>query len=418
MSRMRLPALAAALALVGTAPPADDARALREATQDFIEAIAASAAIVQHDSHYAGDREQAAGTAYLTHMLLRTLESQLGQDADYPMFRVVDFRTREGGDNPDQRYLVAPLRGGARYRIWGTRGTSRRLEFQVYAGLPWSAAGGRTVAALDSDDLHAAADGHFELLLGPERQAGNWLPNPPDGSMVMVRQIFSDWNAEQPGEIHIDRIGKEGALRPPLTSAEMAVRLRRAAEDLRNTVALWPGFVRRQYEQRQAPNTLSPLFDPGALGGVPGRWMATAHFELADDEALLLTMPATGADYQSAQLTDLWFSSLEYANRVSSLTADQSYRSRDGLYHYVISAYDPGVQNWLDTTRLRSGVLLLRYDGLHGAALADAQQPSLRLVKRARLRAELPADTPAFDAAARARQIAERRRHVQRRFGI
>ncbi|MGH8444047.1 MAG: hypothetical protein ACREVL_02215, partial [Solimonas sp.] len=201
-----LPALAAA---------PDDAAALRAATREFVAAIGESAAIVEADPYYAGDLGRAAGAAYLTHMLLRTLEAQLGQDADFPLFRLVDYRTREGGDNPDQRYLVAPLRGGADYRIWGTRGGSRRLEFQVYAGLPWSAQGGRTVAVLDSESLHCAPDGSFELNLGPEPRSGNWLRNPPDGSMVMVRQVFGDWQRERPGEIHIDRVGYEGALKPP-----------------------------------------------------------------------------------------------------------------------------------------------------------------------------------------------------------
>lgn len=415
--RILLAVLAAALLSGAAAPPADDAQALRAATQVFLDAIAESTATVQRDPYYAGDLGQAAGMAYLTHMLLRTLESQLGQDADYPLFRLVDFRTREGGDNPDQRYLVAPLRGGARYRIWGTRGTSRRLEFQVYAGLPWSAQGGKTVAALDSEALQVDADGRFELLLDPQRQPGNWLRNPPDGSMVMVRQIFGDWDAELPGEIHIDRVGYEGAQKPPLTSAEMAQRLRAAAADLRNTVALWPQFVRRQYETRQPPNTLSPPFDPGALGGVPGRWMSTGHFDLADDEALILTMHAAPAKYQGVQLTDLWFSSLEYANRQTSLTTDQAHRDADGRYRYVIAARDPGVQNWLDTGGLSRGVLLLRYDGMQ-APIPRADWPTLRRIRLADLRAALPADTPAFDAAAREAQIAARRRHVQRRFGL
>lgn len=418
--RMWIAVLAAAL-LSGAAvvsPPPDDAQELSAAMAEFVEAIAASSSTVQRDPYYAGDLGQAAGASYLTHMLLRTLESQLGQDVDFPLFRVVDFRTREGGDNPDQRYLVAPLRGGERYRIWGRRGTSRRLSFQIYAGLPWAAEGGKTVAVLDDDDLHCDADGSFEILLSADKTPGNWLRNPPEATMVMVRQIVSDWDAEQVGNIHIDRIGLEGRLKPALRSRDLAARLRSAAADLRNTVALWPRFVREHYEQRMPANTLSPPFDPGALGGVSGRWMATGHFEIADDEALILTTRAASADYQGVQLTDLWFSSLEYGNRQTSLTGDQAWRGSDGRYRFVIAGRDPGVQNWLDTTGLRRGVLLLRYDGLHGRQIPRADWPSLQRIKFAELHMILPADTPAFDADARRTAIAARRRAIQRRFGV
>jgi hypothetical protein len=391
---------------------------LEAATKRFVAAIADSAESVRSDPQYADDPSRAAGAAYLVQMLLRTIEAQVLQDPDYPLFRVVDFRSREGGDNPDQRYLVAPLRGGESYRVWGWRRGERRLEFQVYAGLPWSAEGGKLVAALTDEQLRCGADGRFDVLLSADRRAGNWLENPRDGSLVMVRQVFSDWRTELPGEVHIDRIGREGELKPALTSAEMAQRLDRAAAELRRIVPLWPGFVRRQYEDKLAPNTLSPPFDPATLGGVKGRWMAVGHFDLAEDQALVLTTWPTKANYQGVQLTDPWFSSLEYANRQTSLSADQSWRSADGAYRFVIAAGDPGVQNWLDTAGQRRGVILLRYDGLQGKALPQAEWPEVQKVQWADLKKFLPADTPAFDAAQRREAIAQRRRHIQRRFGV
>ena len=57
-----------------------------------------------------------------------------------------------------------------------------------------------------------------------------------------------------------------------------------------------------------------------------------------------------GGDYQGIQLADLWFSSLEYANRQTSLTADQAVLDDDGAFRFVVCATDPGVANWLDTT--------------------------------------------------------------------
>ena len=66
--------------------------------------------------------------------------------------------------------------------------------------------------------------------------------------------------------------------------------------------------------------------------------MATGTFELADDEALVITTWPAGGDYQGIQLADLWFSSLEYANRQTSLTAEQAHLDEDGTFRFVLAA--------------------------------------------------------------------------------
>lgn len=406
----------ASLLFADDAAPARDPQ-LERAFDNLLKAIDESSQQLRRDPYYEGSRDQAAGTAYWAQMLIRTLEEDLIQDPDFPLFRVVDFRIREGADNPDQRYLVAPVRGGERYRIRGRRDGERRIEFQLYAGVPWAAGGGKVLAALSTDELRIDADGNFEILLDPNRQAGNWLANPAGGTMVMVRQIFSDWAHERAGEIHIDRVGYEGALKPPLTDADMAARLDRAADNLRALVPLWPEFARTRFAQKE-PNTLSPPFDPGAAGGVVGRWMSLGEFDLQPDEALVLTTWPSRANYQGIQLTDRWTSSLEYANRQTSLSTDQAFKSSDGAYHFVIAHRDPGVQNWLDTTGLRHGFLLLRYDGMRGEKIPQAQWPTLQKIRLQDLRKHLPADTPAFTVEQRRQSIEQRRRHVQQRFGV
>jgi len=409
----------AAPAHPGAAPEADAARkTLDDAAQNFARAVADSARFISQHPYYDNDLDRAAGMEHLARMTIRTLEEDVILDTDFPYFRVLDFRTREGGDNADQRYLFAPLRGGETYRVWGTRGSSRRLEFQLYAGLPWTPAGGRISSALSADQVHYNADGSFEILLSAKKTAGNWMENPDAGTMLMVRQIFSDWNRERPGDIHIDRVGFEGALKPAPGSAAMAGRLNKAAADLKAVVTLWPNFVQHFYEAKIPANTLSDPANPAAMGGARDRWMAYGHFDLQDDEALVLTTWPSSANYQGVQLTDMWFASLEYANRQSSLTTDQAWRSADGAYHFVIAARDPGVQNWLDTAGFQRGVILLRYDGMKDQAIAREHWPTLKKIKLSELRRELPADTPAFTAEMRRKAIEQRRKHVQLRYGV
>ncbi|HLG90225.1 MAG TPA: hypothetical protein VKZ79_23885 [Alphaproteobacteria bacterium] len=407
---------APALADQPTAAGNED-QALDRAFDRLIDALKQSKEFVERHPFYADKENRASGMAFISSMLIRTLEEDVVLDPDFPFFRILDFRIREGGDNPDQRYLFARIRGGETYRVWGQLGKQRRLDFQIYAGDPYVKGGGRVVSNLSMEQVKFGPDGSFEVFLSAKPMPGNWMENAPDSTKLMVRQIFSDWKNETPGEVHIDRVGYEGKLKPRATEAGMAAKLDQAAADILMIVKVWPDFVLHRYMEAIPPNTLPPPSDPSALGGVKGRWMTEGQFALKPDEALIVTTWPSSANYQGVQLADPWFSSLEYANRQTSLTADQAYLSKDGAFHFVIAGSDPGVQNWLDTTGLPRGVILLRYDGAKEAAFPKDKYPTTQKVKLSELRKYLPADTPSFTPEMRAEAIAIRRRHVQIRFG-
>lgn len=397
------------------APPTPPS-ALNAAADAFHTALRESEAFIRSHPFYRDPENRASAQAFLAAMTLKAIEHDIVLDPDFPFFRVLDFRLREGGDNPDQTYFQAPLRGGARYRIWGRRGGERRLDFQTYAGAPYAPGGGRMAGFLDSEKLVTDAEGNFEVIVSPDPVPGNWLPNPPDGTQVLVRQVFSDWAREMPGTLHIDRVGMETALKPPPSETDMAARLRAAAQQVRIHVRHWPDTVSRGLERIPA-NTIGAPFDAGALGGVPGRWMARGNFDLGPGEALVVrTWPMPG-NYQGLQLADLWFSSLEYANRQTSLTGDQARLSPDGSFWFVISAEDPGYANWLDTTGRRRGVLLLRFDGMNGRPFDPAKVPVARKLRLEELASVLPAQTARITPQERNAAIALRRRHVQHRLG-
>lgn len=426
-ARTRLAVIGSILAMVavlGGAAPVRAAEAgsessarLEAAFDGFVAAIAEAGEIVKKHPFYRDPVNRAGGFAFLSSMLIAALEEDVVQDPDFPLFRILDFRIREGGDNPDQRYAFARIRGDATYRIWGRLGTQRALELQVYAGEPWRKGGGRTVSTLAFRDIAFDDEGRFEVFLSPEKRPGNWLANAPDASELIVRQVFSDWKREEPGEVHIDRVGWEGRAKPVATPDEMAARLEKSAADLTRMVATWPDFVLGSYTSARPANTLSRPADPASVGGVQGRFMSTGHFALGEDEALIVTVFPIDARYQGIQLADLWFSSLEYANRQTSLSADQARRDADGAQRFVIAARDPGVENWLDTTGLPKGTMLIRFDGSRLASFPEEKLPVVEKVRFAEIRANLPRDTPVFSADDRAAALAERRRHVQIRFG-
>jgi hypothetical protein len=391
---------------------------LEHAYDDFVTAMGDAVRELRAHRFYADPTERAAAHGSLTKVITARIEEHLVWDPDFPWFRVIDRRTGEGADNADQRYLVARVTGGAAYRVWGTLGSARRLEFQTYCGHPYLDAGnGRSGSFLTFEDLDVAPDGSFEVHLTPERVAGNWLENPSDASKLFVRQIYSEWSDDPPGEVHIDRIDTVGTPAPALTDTVLAERLRAAAADLRSHAVVWPDIAGRILDA-VGLNRMTPPHDSGASGGVPGRWMANGIFELHPGDALIVrTWPAAG-NYQGIQLLDVWMVALEYADRQTSLTADQAVLDADGAYRFVVCAEDPGVANWLDTLGRRRGVVILRYDGCSGEDFDPAHVPTVEKVAVAELREHLTAGTRMVTAAERAAALAARRRHVQVRFGV
>jgi hypothetical protein len=398
----------------------DEGRARMEQAFDSLAGeVARSAGWLRDHPFYDDPLDRAAGHMFLVSMLVTRLEEDVLHDPDFPTFRIVDPRIREGGDNPDQRYLISRLRGGEAYRIRGRLGAEQRIDLQIYAGDPYVlGSGGRSAGYLAHEQLTIGAGGEFEVVASPEPTGpGDWIENPPDGTRILVRQVYGDWVDGGMGEVHIDRIGAEGALRPVLTELEMADRLERATANLATHVRVWPEMLRQFYVEGHVPNVVSVPFDPGALGGVSGRYMCHAVWDLAPDEALVLTTWPMDGDYQGVQLADLWWSSLEYANRQTSLTGQQAELGPDGRHTFVIAATDPGVANWLDTTGRPRGIVMLRFDGMRNPTFPEDQRPVARVVNLDELANALPAGTRRLGDDERREAIAARRRHVQARFG-
>lgn len=393
--------------------PRDDA--LAAAFDQLVETLRDVERDIRRSPSFGDEQERIGGYRHVLRSIAKGLEAEVRQDPDFPYFRILDWWLREGGDNPDQRYAFTPIRGGETYRVWGDLGSARRVELQIYAGRPWDGTG-RSAGYLAFEDIRLEPDGSFEVLVSPAEARGeatNWLENPPEGTTLFARHVYDEWTDEPTGDVHIDRVGFEGERRPPETEAELAARIRAAAEMFGTTARTWPAFVARRYVAAGEPNSVSPPYDTYALGGAKGRWMSGGHFSLAPGEALLLRLPETNAHYQAVQLTDMWFASLPHGNQVSSLTTEQSVPGPDGAYWYVIANEDPGHANWLDAGAIRRGTFLIRWDGVSGE-LAPDRHPSAERVSIDGIEARIPGYAATTEAE-RAATRAERRRHLQRR---
>jgi hypothetical protein len=142
-----------------------------------------------------------------------------------------------------------------------------------------------------------------------------------------------------------------------------------------------------------------------------GQAYGMGNFHCEPDQAVIVEFRPPRCHHWSLSLANFWWEAVEYASRQSSLNQCQVHLDADGCLRAVIAQEDPGVPNWLDPAGNRRGTLAARF------LRADAAPtPALRAVPLARLRDELPPETPRVAPEARAEALARRRRAVLRRF--
>jgi hypothetical protein len=153
-------------------------------------------------------------------------------------------------------------------------------------------------------------------------------------------------------------------------------------------------------------------------GGLTTQFSSAGHYDLDDDQVMVVTVPAASrevAPYQGIQLGSMWYVSLDYISHQTSLTADQARIDPDGRMRFVISERDPGVANWLERTGHRRGYVQIRWQRL-SRELGPEDGPQVEVMPLADLAGRLPYHeqariTPAqFAARIAARQatVAER----------
>lgn len=313
--------------------------------------------------------------------------------------------------NPDDCYLLAPVRGDGVYRVSGERGSVHLLTFVTGRGMMgMSETPGEGFGEYTADDLQLAEDGSFEVIFSSEQpngHSGNWWRLDPRADYIMVRQRSYDWGRERDARLAIERLDAP-ALKPAMDKTRIAANMR----------ALLGGFTERlsrmwlvhqnRLRERGLINALE--FFPFA-GGVKVQAYWQGVFEFEPGEALILEteLPHT-RPYWNVQLNDPLFNAVEFVYRQSSLNGQQARIDSDGKFRAVIAAEDPGVPNWLDTGGYLQGTLIGRW-----YACSSQPLPTLKKVGLSELRAHLPADTPTVSAAEREAALRQRRAGAQLR---
>ena len=392
--------------LPAAVPQRDRERLLAgRAWAEFCDQLRRAGEVVLDPAAPSGDLERAEGFRYLATLAAAGIRHAFDlADPERPRFlRNPDSASKWGAENADNVYLLAKIRSDRHYRIVGRRGSAYTFLIETKEGY-MQLGQSRNFASVEASELEIAPDGRFEIALSRERQPGNWIPLHPDATQVLIRQYLWDWQREVPAEFRIFEVEGEGRAPELLEPAGVARLLDEAGHWIVSTAQVWADWV-AGLRRDHVPGRLAPA--RRFVGGADDIWYGNDAYRLAPDEVLLVEFDPPDARYWHIQLVDLWFETLDYANRQTSLNGHQLVRDADGRVRVVIAHRDPGVPNWLDTAGHAEGLIQYRY-----VWTKNAPEPRARLLPWSALGEALPAGTPRVTPEARRRQIAARQAHV------
>jgi hypothetical protein len=317
-----------------------------------------------------------------------------------------------GGPCPDYTYRTTDVNPTGTYRISGFRGTNRFVEIGQQSYELLGHEGPTSVKPMQHslDELTLDERGAFSVILSAERPSGyggDWWPLQPATVRLLLRQCAVDWINEIDARMAIERLDDA----PPTTAAEIDRRIA-------NLGAWAEGMVRfdidlaRWYRENHGRNVLTRSKKIESIGGMPNQVYYDGAYEIDDDEALVIeTALPRQCLYWSLLVADDRFSTVDWANRQSSLNEAQARLDNDGKLRVVISKHDPGVQNWMDKADNPWGIIQMRWK-----LPTDAPDAIVTRCKVADVRRHLPKDTPSFSPEEREEAIRLRRVGYQMRL--
>ena len=350
-------------------------------------------------------------------------------------------------DNPDTIYRFMGVNGASSYVITGRFADLEHLPadttFSVLTGLT-----GNTAYVLTKDQLKLNPDGTFTITADstPANGRDNHLQLTADTTLIATRNTLSDWTNQQPMSLEITRVGGPPnslfsqlggfaipGLGPLVVNNPLLTTLVSLVPPLPYTPPLLRGTVAAVIMalgiQREAQYIAVATTDPATgernqpnVFSNPTRnaeFLATqlqsaGYFQLADDEALVLTIDPGDAKYFVVPVTNDWTITDDYWNQQTSLNNVQA-EPMGSVYTIVISKTDPLVKNWVSTGGLNQGTISIRFQDL---PLEPTDLPTVdsQVVPLSQLATVLPAGTAYVTPAQRDAQLLVRKTGYDNRF--
>lgn len=306
-------------------------------------------------------------------------------------------------DNPDTIYRFMPVNKTSTYVIKGKfenwedeDARPADTSFSLLTGLS-----GNTAQVITKDQLVVDEHGNFEILVSgdpkPADYQGNYIQLTSDSTLIAARDTLGDWNKEQPMTLSIERtsgppnsfLAQMGIFAIPLIGP--AITENATLTQLVSIIPPLPELpivrgavtsvimligitMERDYirvatvdpttGEKREPNVFT---DPTTNAAFLSTQLQSAgYFDLADDEALVLTIDRKDAGYFTVPVTNDWTITDNYWDEPTSLNNEQAKPDVAGgsTYTIVISKSDPGVYNWVSTGGLNQGTASIRFQDL------------------------------------------------------
>ena len=315
-------------------------------------------------------------------------------------------------DNPDCIYRIIPVSDKHKYRIRGRRfgnGTADQ-SFSVINN-PNSQG---TVAALYKQDLKVNDDGTYEIIISSGKKEGqNHIKSDWSAKQVYIRNNLGDWSNETPDELSVEIISDTKKKSTKKRSRKDI--LKDAEHGLKQSIFFY-GFGALDFKTLSQPLNHLPNPDQSSwLGTLTSQAQSFSHFKLKSDEAFVITLTSGKSSYWVLPVTTMGLLTQDPENNIVSFNPYQSAQNKNGSYTFVLSAKDTGIRNWIDTSKLSQGTLMVRWQGLpKGDGTAKGIQLYSQVVKIDDLDKVLPSETERLDEDGRQRQIEQRRREYRR----
>jgi hypothetical protein len=320
------------------------------------------------------EQEIAEGHRNLLHILATGLMLQAEADPDRPRFQPFVSPIRKFlGDNPDALYYFAPVRADRFYRIRGNIAGAAYTSFSFETG---NQDGGRSTGVaheINDRGLPVAADGSYELIIGPEPRAGTkgaFIKLEPGVGGITTRHYFETQESVAADPMKIVPLAIEPldpvAPRPAPDDASIAGSIRRLAAWMRGYTLGQPPMMRGGQLPgwvSLVPNRFNPPAVPDAGIGLANRdaAYAIAPFSLKPEEALVIEGRFPACRFASLVLYNRYLQTFDYTTRRVSLNRAQTRLRPDGSYRMVLAHRDPGTDNWIDTEGRPTGTMQWRF---------------------------------------------------------
>ncbi|KAL4862809.1 hypothetical protein BDV12DRAFT_178364 [Aspergillus spectabilis] len=355
--------------------------------------------------------------AAINELAFSAIQKAVNSDPYYPKVYVVDAGPRKwfgldvpGGrysyDNPDCIYRTIPIDSNLSYIVKGKRYTPSPTD--VTFSLISNPNSQNTVAYLAGEDLVLDNDNSYIITINSSSAEGatNHIQSTSSATQLLIRNNLGDWQTETPDEISVELVDDPSG-HDPITNTEISLA---AAWNLQQSIVTYGVGALGLKTSINAVNTLSDPSQSSTLGTLTSQASSFGHFELAANEALVVTLTPGPATYFVFPVTNPWMVTVDPASQIS-LNSVQASANPDGTYTFVVSVQDPAVYNWINTTGLTEGTIMARWQGLPTSSESSStDEPAIdtKIVPLSELSSVLPIGTRYVTPNERAVQLEER----------